>query len=474
MPACADPRPRRQLSTWDGAALVVSNVIGVGIFTTPGLIAGLLPDPLLCLGVWLAGGVLALCGALAYAELAARLPRAGGEYLYLRTAFGPLAGFLSGWTSFIAGFSGAVAAAAVGFAAYLERFLPQAASQAVLFAIPLGVVELTVTPRRLVALGVIAAISAVHARGLTPARGLQAVLTAGCLLAVAALIGGGMRAGGLEPARLQPLASAAGFSAVLLALVPVLFTYSGWNAAVYVAEEVRDPERSVRRALLLGTALVIATYLALNLLYLTALPLPQLAAVVAVGDAVAATLFGDAGAIVVTMAILLALLSSISAMVMAGPRVVFAMARDGLFPAAAGRLHRRQHTPAAAITAQGVWSALLVFSGTFEALLIYTGFSVVLFAGLAVLALLVLRHRNPDAAPRHGGRLPPFLFLGACVLIVGNAIYARPGPTGAGLAVIACGLPVFAWLRQRPRAGPRLPGDARGYRASRHGASTGV
>jgi len=455
----------RSLGTLDAAAIVVSNVIGVGIFTVPGIVAGMIGQPLAMLGVWLAGGALAFAGADAYAELAARHPRAGGEYVYLREGFGPLAAFLTGWTSFVAGFSGAIAASAVGFAAYLGRYFPAAAdARSRLGWLPF----LEISPRSLVALALIFGISAVHLRGLGPGKILQNWLAGLKVLALVVLVGlgfafgtGSMQnfsssAGAARPAGL-PLVPRLQDRDWLLALIPVMFTYSGWNAAAYVAEEIRDPSRKVPRALALGTGIVVVLYLLLNALYLYALPVERLAGVIETGDRAAEALFGPSAAGGLTALVLLALAGGVSAMVLAGPRVYFAMARDGLFLPAAARVHPRYRTPAVAILAQALWSALLVLSGTFEQLLIYTGFAVVLFSGLAVAALFFLRRgegapaRLPDGqAPYRAWGYPvaPALFVLTSFAMVLNAIHENPGPSLAGLAVIGAGIPLYFWFRR--------------------------
>lgn len=453
MASSPDSALPRALGPLDGAAIVVSNVIGVGIFTVPGIVAQMVAHPLAMLGAWLVGGVLAFAGASAYSELAAMRPRAGGEYVYLRAGFGPLAAFLTGWTSFLAGFSGAIAAGAVGFAEYLGRFVPAAADAEPLVRIPLGWFALEISPRAVVAISVIFAISAVHVRGLGPGRLLQNTLAVLKVLALLVLIGLGFALGNGSFAhfRLTAPVQPAGW---LLALIPVMFTYSGWNAATYLAEEVREPARNVPHALALGTGVVVALYLLLNLLYLYALPGPELAGVVRTGDAAAEALFGARGAALITPLILVGLAGGISAMVLAGPRVYFAMARDGLFLPAAVRIHPRHRTPAAAIVAQALWSAGLVLSGTFDQLLTYTGFAVVLFSGLAVAALFLLRRRAPAAPEAYrswGYPVLPAVFVLASLAMVVNAIRESPGPSLTGLALMAAGIPVYAWMARRRR-----------------------
>ncbi len=452
----------RALGPIDASALVISNVIGVGIFTTPGIVAQMVPHPLAMLSVWLVGGILAFAGASAYAELAALRPRAGGEYVYLREAFGPLAAFLTGWTSFVAGFSGAIAAGAVGLAAYLGRYFPAAGETHPLISIPLLITTLEISPRKVVAVVAIFTLSAIHIRGLGTGRRVQNTLTGIEVLALLALIALGFSLGTGSIKHLASSADSVRSWSWLLALIPVMFTYSGWNAASYLAEEVRDPVRNVPRALALGTMTVVALYLLLNILYLYALPVGKLAGSIRAGDAAAEALFGARGASLLTAVILVALAGAISAMIVAGPRVYFAMGRDGLFLRAAARVHPRYRTPAVAILAQALWSGLLVLLGTFEQLLIYTGFAVVLFSGLAVLSLFVLRRRHGQEAFLFKGWAYPWaaaVFVLASLAMVVNAIRESPGPSAAGLLIIGAGVPIY-WWSTRKKA-PEEPAGSR-------------
>ena len=453
MPDLSTPaKLERSLGPVDGASIVISNVIGVGIFTTPGIVAQMAPSPLAMLGVWLVGGALAFAGASAYAELATRRPLAGGEYVYLREAFGPLAAFLTGWTSFVAGFSGAIAAGAVGLAEYLGRYIPAAADTRPLLTIPLIFKSVEISPRTIVALAAIFLLSAIHIRGLRPGRLLQNTLAGVKVLALLALIALGFTFGAGSFSHFARTSSAIRPASWLLALVPVMFSYSGWNAASYVAEEVRSPSRNLPRALAFGTAAVVAIYLLLNVLFLYALPSEQMAGVIRVGDAAAEALLGARAASFLTPVILLALASGTSAMILAGPRVYFAMARDGLFLPAAAKVHPRYRTPAVSILAQAGWSSILVLSGTFEDLLTYTGFAVVLFAGIAVLALFVLRRNSRDeASPFRAWGYPvaPATFALASLAIVLNALRERPGPSAAGLLLIGAGVPIYWRLSRR-------------------------
>lgn len=442
----------RRLGPFDAAVIVISNVIGVGIFTTPGVVATMLPGPAATLGVWAAGGALAFAGALAYAELAARRPQAGGEYVYLRESFGGLAAFLTGWTSFVAGFSGAIAAGAVGVAAYLDRLVPGAADTSALAAFHLGPLAVAVSVRSIVAIAVIVSLALVHARGLGPGRVMQNLLTVLKVGALAAFVIAGLSvAPHGAPAVIAPAPPDGGWRLWLLALVPVMFSYAGWNAAVYVAEEIREPERNLPRALAAGTLTVVAIYLALNALYLRVVPRAAMAGTIGVGELAAGRLFGSAAASLFAALAIVIILGSLSAMTLAGPRVYFAMARDGAFLPAAGVVHQRFRTPAAAILAQAAWSALLVVSGTFEQLLTYTGFAVILFSGLAVLSLFFVRHRDDTPSPFRAWGHPwsPALFCAVSFAIVANTIAQAPGVAFAGLGVMAAGIPIYAWTTRR-------------------------
>ncbi len=455
----------------DASAIIVSNVIGGGILFTPPLVAGLVPNPWLFIGVWVAGGLLAFAGAMAYAELAALRPRAGGEYVYLDAAFGRLVAFLTGWTSFIAGFSGAIATSAVVLAMYLGRFAPGAADSTPFFSVPLGITTLVVSRQTLVAICAIWLMSWIHLRGVGPGRLVSNVLASLKVSALLLFIALGFSFGVGSVSHAQWTGSAAVGTGWLFALIPVMFTYSGWNAAAYVAEEIRDPGRNVPRALAIGTVAVIAIYTLLNLLYLYVLPVEALAQVKgSVLDVIAERLLGAGAGDLMGIVSIVSLAASISAMTFAGPRVYYAMARDGLFFAGAARVHPRYRTPAVSIVAQATWASMLVLIGKAADLTTYTGFAVVLFAGVAVAALFVLRRREPGA-PRPfrawGYPLAPGLFLVASGLIVANALWSSFGSLWRGewsnavsvwgLLLIVAGVPLYFWFSGRARASMTAP-----------------
>jgi basic amino acid/polyamine antiporter, APA family len=445
----------RRLGPLDAAAIIVSNVIGAGILFSPPQIAASVPSAILFLSTWVAGGFLAFAGAMAYAELAALRPRAGGEYVYLKDAYGPLAAFLTGWTSFVAGFSGAMAASAGVLAFYLGRFVPGAGNTTAFFTLPIlpGTLELSVSPQRIVAIAAIFGMAWIHLRGVGPGRVVSDVLAVLKVTAFVLFIAVGFSFGDGNVSNMVQTAPVAPAN-WLLALIPVMFTYSGWNAAAYVAEEVRDPGRNVPLALALGTGAVILIYVLLNAVYLYVLPANELAQVQgSVLDVIADRLLGGAAGNVMGVVSIISLLASISAMTFAGPRVYFAMARDGLFFRRAATVHPRYRTPAAAILAQAGWATLLVLFATADALLTYTGFAIILFSGAAVVALFVLRAKHPDAERPFkalGYPVAPAIYALASVAILLNGLYRDPGPTGAGALIIAAGIPLyFVFSRRR-------------------------
>jgi APA family basic amino acid/polyamine antiporter len=397
---------------------------------------------------------------MAYAELAALRPRAGGEYVYLREAYGPLAAFLTGWTSFVAGFSGAIASSAVVLAFYLGRFVPAAGNSAPFFTLPIvpGILVLSFSPQAVVAIAAIFGLAWIHLRGVGPGRAVGNVLAALKVSALVLFVALGFAFGQGNAANVASSVGPVAPASLLLALIPVMFTYSGWNAAAYVAEEIRDPGRNVPRALALGTGAVIVLYLLLNTLYLYVVPVGELAKISgSMLDFIADRLLGATAGDIMAVVSIISLLASISAMTFAGPRVYFAMARDGLFFRRTAQVHATYRTPAVAIVAQAAWSSLLVLSAKADALVNYTGFAIVLFSGVAVVALFVLRRKRPGAErPFRAWGYPfaPAVYAIVSALILLNGLYRAPGPTGTGALIIAAGIPVYYWFRHR--AGGRL------------------
>jgi APA family basic amino acid/polyamine antiporter len=442
----------RRLGPIDGAAVIVSNVIGGGILFFPVLIAASVPDATLFLSTWLVGGALAFCGAMGYAELSALRPRAGGEYVYLRDAYGPLVGFLTGWTSFVAGFAGAIAASSILFVLYLDRFVPGVNDATPIFAIPLPYVGITISRQTLMATAVAWAFAFIHWRGVGPGKVATNLLAMGKVLAFLFFIAVGLSIGAGSTANLGGSAGTVTLPSYLSAFVLVMFTYSGWNAAAYMAEEVRDPGRNLPLALAMGTAAIVFIYLLINALYLYVIPINELITVQgSLLDRVADRLLGANAGNIMGFVSLVTLAGTINGNTFVGPRVYFAMARDGLFIPAAAHVHPTYKTPSRAVIAQGIWTTILILTGSLDSLGNYVGFAITLFAGIAVAAVFVLRQREPNA-PRPfkaiGYPLTPAIFVIASLAIVVNAIITNPRVTGLGLLVIFAGVPLYLWFRK--------------------------
>lgn len=436
---------RRELTFLSAGAIVVSNMIGTGIFTTTGFLAGDLGSPSLVLAVWLAGGIIALAGCLAYAELGINFPRSGGDYVFLREAWGPTWGFLSGWISFFAGFAAPVAAGALAVSEYLGHFFPSLSVRGT------GeggnwVAGLAPGNGRLLALAIIAVFAVVNILGVRLAARLQTFLTAtklvvlGTFLALAFAIGRGhWQNFALTATRTSPHSVGAQFA---VSLIFVMFAYSGWNAATYVAEEMKTPERTLPLALVAGTAVVVIIYLALNIAFIYALPLQAMKGVVRVGAETAGALFGLGGGDVFSAMMAVGLLSCVSAMVIVGPRVYYAMALDGCFFRGAGRVSGRWGTPVEAILYQTLASAAMILTGTFERLIYYIGFALILFAALATAGIFRLRRRpgwKPLPAITWAYPLIPAVFVGASGWMLGYTLFLRPNESLLGLLTLATG-----------------------------------
>jgi len=444
---------RRSFRVRDGVALIVSNVIGVGIFTTPAFIAKLAPEPAAMLGLWIAGGCLALAGAMSYAQLGRMWPAAGGEYIYLSKAYGPTAGFLSGWTSLIAGFSGAVAASSVGLIAYLGQYFPALGSERSLFSVSFYVGAFTISPRALGAALIILAFALLHACNLGAGKLTQNMLALFIILIIGAFCVFGFAVGAGSWSHFHSTHMPLRTTSWLLAFLPIMFSYSGWNAASYISEEMYDTRRSIGPALLTGTCIIVALYVVLNALYLYAVPPLEMKNAVNVADVAARALFGVGGhavAPVLSSFTMVALLGSVSAMTIAGPRVYFAMSRDGAFIPSFARTSPKFGTPMLAIGLQALWSILLVMTGTFEQILNYTGFTILLSSGAAVAGLFVARRHELRANPRLWLQmLAPAAFVVPCAAIVVNTVWGAPKTAFLGCLFIAAGLPVFYWSRLR-------------------------
>lgn len=446
----------RSVGAFTATSVVIANVIGAGIFTTPGFLARDLESPFAVLSIWVLGAILSLAGALSYSELGAAFPEAGGEYIYLREAYGPLWGYLCGWTSFFTGFAAPVAAACIGFSAYLSLFAPALGPNYVLGSVEISGLKLSFSGGQIVALVALWFLTLVHITGVRRGGRMQVALTSGKLVGIVALILFGLLLGAGDWSHFQSGAQGLVPPAALrngaVSLIFVLYCYSGWNASVYLAGEVHNPKRNIPLSLLGGAGIVMVLYMGLNVLFLYALPISGMSGVLQIGEKASQALFGPVATYLVSALMALSILASASAMILAGPRVYFAMAYDGLFPRRLATIHAEYGTPAASIFFQSLWISLLVLSGSFEQLVVYSGFALVLFSALAVSSLIVLRWRRPEL-PRPF-RVPlypvtPLLFLGFSAWILLYTLRGRPTEALFAIATVLLGLPFYWYWRGR-------------------------
>ena len=427
--------------------VVIGGIVGAGIFVTPAIVAQRLDTPLLVLGAWVAGGAIALTGAFSYAELGAVFPRAGGQYVYLRDGLHPLAGFLYGWALLLVIESGAIAAVAITFATYALHLAggPDGAR------VPL-------------AIAAIAILSIINYVGVKPGSRVLNVLVVLKIAALAVLIGAAAFAGAHAGWSTETRAVVAGPSATIVAfgaaMVPILFTYGGWQNANYVGEEIADAKRNLPIALVAGTVAVVIIYVTVNIVFLRAMGLNGLAATAAPAADAARRMFGAAGDVFISGAIAISTFGFLDLAILAPTRVYYAMAADGLFVRALASLHPRFGTPTLAIVVQSAWSCLLALSGSYEQLTNYVVFADWIFFGLTVLTVLAFRRslplsrRPPDAFRTPGYPLLPAAFVAIAVAVVASVIASAPGAAARGAALIALGIPVYFWYARSIRRAP--------------------
>ena len=435
---------RRALGTFDATMVVVGGIIGAGIFINPYLVAQRLPSGGWILAAWAFGGLVALAGAFAFAELASLFPAAGGEYAYLREAYHPIVGFLFGWASLVMIQGGGLAAVAITFAQYLLRLSGAAGADARPFAV-----------------GAIVIVALVNYAGVKPGSRLLNALVLLKVGALAALIVGGLLlARGLPPAPVvasaapRPPATLLAFGA---ALVPILFSYGGWQSVNTLAEEIREPRRTLPRALLAGTLIVLAVYLLVNVVYLATLGRDGLAATVTPAADAVRRLFGRGADRWIAAAIAVSTFGFLDLTLLAPTRISYAMARDGVFFDGLSRLHPRFGTPHRAILLQAAWAIVLLLTGTYGGLVDSVVFADWIFFALTVAAVLHLRRKVPVASRKPGTFLSPgypvlpILFLGASLLVLAGVVRSDPARAALGVVLLAGGLPIYFSCTGRAR-----------------------
>ena len=444
---------KRELGLFSATALVVANMVGTGIFTTSGFIMAELGNPRALLLCWLCGGLFALCGALCYGELGARFPRAGGEYVFLKESLGKPVGFLSGWISLIVGFSAPIAAASMAFATYFfQAFSIPTEVKGMVFSIA-GMPMVTLSPLTLTAIGVIVIFSLLHYHSLRVGSRVQNGLTLFKITLIIVFIGAGFLVGNGSTGHISAAPSIPWSSEKFaVALIFVSFAYSGWNAAAYLGAEILDPQRNIPISLFAGTAVVVILYVLLNLVYLYALPPEAMQGVLEIGAKSAASLFGSAMSRLFSSAVALGLLSVLSAMILTGPRIYYAMSRDKLFFRAFGRLDMNRNTPAASIFLQAGIAVVMVVSASFDSLLLYIGFTLSLFAMMTVIGLMRIRRRSSLPAGSYrtfAYPLTPLLFILGNLWIIFFSIKSRPVTALFGFGTIGLGVVAYLYFSRR-------------------------
>jgi APA family basic amino acid/polyamine antiporter len=435
---------KRALGPFDATMVVIGGIIGSGIFINPYIVAQRLDSPALVLGAWVAGGAIALAGAYSYAELGALFPRAGGQYVYLRDAYHPIAGFLYGWALLALIESGAIAAVAITFASYALRLV--------------GRPDIAPVP---LAIGAVVLLSIINFLGVKPGSrvlNVFVVLKVGALvLLIAAGALGPAAPGWWTVARDTTVGGAATATAFGAALIPILFAYGGWQNANYVAEEIDNPRRNLPLSLLVGTVAVVIIYVLVNAVYLRALGLEGLAATRTPASNAAAGLFGDWGEVFVTAAIAISTFGFLDLAILAPTRVYYAMAADGVFLPGLARLHPVYRTPWLAIVIQSGWSCILAATGSYERLLNYVVFADWIFFGLTVATVMIFRRTHPLAKrPADSYRAPGYpvvqvLFVVVSAAVVLSVVGNDPASASRGVLLLTLGVPVYLWFRGRSR-----------------------
>ena len=445
---------RRDLGLWGAAAIVVGTVIGSGIFLVPRAMVLRVGSVEMVFAVWIFGGLLSLAGALSYAELAAAMPEAGGEYVYLREAYGPLWSFLYGWTQMWVAKSGSIATLATAFFYYLTTFFPQLDGVFYTIALPIGPGGGPLEMRwgQLLAMALILLLAGVNYFGVKFGGGVQVVVTVIKIALIAFIVVAGLAWGHAHAASAGPPPAVLTFAGFFAALVAALWAYDGWNNVSMVASEVRQPQRNLPLALIWGTAAVIAIYLLANAAYFYVLSPSEVAGSNRVAAEMMRKVAGSWGAAAVSVAAMISIFAALNGSILAGSRVPYAMARDGLFFAPVARVHPAFRTPSVSILVLSAWSAVLVLSGRYEQLFTYVIFASWILYGMTTAAVLVLRRKQPNLTRPYrtlGYPVVPVLFVLVAAVLVLSTLVDSPRESLLGLVLIAAGLPFYFHWKSR-------------------------
>lgn len=433
---------QRKLGLFPATNIVIANMIGAGIFTTSGLLMAGLNNPVLMIVLWAVGGVIALCGALSYGELGAAMPGAGGEYLFLSKIYHPIFGFLSGWVSFIVGFSAPIAASAIGFSEYFLRAVPGFSG----WLASSGIMN-EVWTKKVISISVILIFTLIHYRGIKTGARIQNLLTVLKVLLIAVLLFAGFSSANGSFANFShsgaPVSGFANWKTIGLSLMWIMFAYSGWNASTYLGAEIKNPAKILPRSLLYGTGIVVIIYLALNVLYVYGINPEQMKGVISVGGLAMGNLFGKPAEVLFSLLIGFALFSSLSAFIIIGPRVYYSMAKDGLFFKSAAKIHPRFQVPSNSILMQCLIACILALSGSFEQVLTYMGFALGIFPVLTVAGVFRQRISNPGALRIPGFPVTQVIYMGAGIMILLLSFMEKPAESSIAIGTVLAGIPMY-------------------------------
>jgi APA family basic amino acid/polyamine antiporter len=449
------PSLQRVLGLWSAIAIVIGTVIGSGVFLVPSAMIRYVGSVQSLFVVWVVAGLLSLFGALTYAELAAALPEAGGEYVYLSEAYGPFWGFLYGWTQFWVAKSGSIATLAAGFYTYLTVFTP-------VLATTVCTVPLHIGPRgslleihygQLIAIVLILLLAGVNYVGVRSGGNVQVIVTVIKMLLIGGLVLVGLFSGRGDFSHFTMHVSSVGCMAgFFAAMVSALWAYDGWNNVSMVSSEIREPHRNLPRALIFGTSAVIATYLALNISYFYVLTPAQVASSHRVAGDVMLSLYGNAASRAVAVAVMISIFAALNGSILSGSRIPYAMARDGLFFHYAAAVHPKYKTPGNAMILLSLWSCIVVLSGWYDDLYNFVIFGSWILYLMTALSVIVLRRKRPDLPRPYrviGYPLVPVLFTGVAALLLVSTIQTRPRESLMGLALMGLGVPFYYFWKRR-------------------------
>jgi APA family basic amino acid/polyamine antiporter len=454
----------RKLGLFDSTMVMVGIVIGSGIFLTTGIMAKSIPSPMLILLAWLVGGLLTLAGALTYAELGAAMPEAGGQYVYLREAYGQMAGFLFGWILFLVYMTGGIAGLALAFAEYFGYFFPVLSIDNIIFSQVINLfghpIHYTLSAGQLIGVLVIILLSIINFIGVGFGKFIQNIFTILKIGTIVTIITLGFAIG--KGTSIDLSLNTGGFSLSQLiigfglALIAVSWAFDGWNNINFIAGEIKNPKRNLPLTLILGTLGITALYILINYIYLYALPIAEISGVVRIAEKATGALFGASTGAVISAAVVISTFGALNGSILVGPRVYYAMAKDKLFFQRVSRIHPRFHTPGFSILIQAIWASLLTLVGTFEQIFTFAMFIAILFWIAATASVFTLRKKLPDLPRPYktwGYPVVPIIFIITSVGILLNTLFVKPVEALAGILLTALGIPVyFYWKRKQIRS----------------------